>query len=164
MKQKLNAFVQARPETWKMIKFTFMGLFGGVTEMGSYYLMVFVLFANTLPAPFAWWIFKYDKATDFWAMWISAAMGYAVGFILNRKHTFHADSNPALSIFLYVIMVVITVIGSAWLGGILTSWFNARDMAELGGIAAKPLAALVAAIWTYPVNRFVIHRKKKEPA
>ena len=41
---------------------------------------------------------------------ISTTIGYAIAFILNRKITFKADVNPTLSMILYAIMVVFTIL------------------------------------------------------
>ena len=35
-----------------------------------------------------------------------------------------------------------------------------RGKRELGEVIAKPIVSLLAFLWTYPLNRFVIQRKK----
>ncbi|MBQ7595242.1 MAG: GtrA family protein, partial [Clostridia bacterium] len=98
----------------------------------------------------------------FYSYVISTTVGYVIAFILNRKTTFKADSNVALSTFLYVLMVIFTIFATAWLGTQLQIFMAAHDMKELGEVIAKPIVAAVATAWTYPLNRFVIHRHKKE--
>ena len=96
-----------------------------------------------------------------WAFLISTTIGYAIAFILNRKATFKADANPALSIFLYVLMVIFTIFATTWMGTALLNFFIDHGWRSAGEILAKPIVATVATVWTYPTNRFIIHRKKK---
>ena len=91
----------------------------------------------------------------------STFVGYAVAFILNRKITFHADANPFVSTILYVLMVIFTI----WAKGIIGPWVSNLTNDFLPGTVAPTVATLIGmgipVIWTYPCNRFIIHRKKK---
>lgn len=44
---------------------------------------------------------------------ISTTVGYTIAFILNRKITFKADANPAVSMALYAVMVLFTILRTA---------------------------------------------------
>ena len=81
---------------------------------------------------------------------------------MNRKLTFKADANPILSTVLYVIMVVCTITFNTWFGAFLGTFIKNHgwDNAVVEMIA-KVIVMTVPTIWTYPLNRFVIHRKKK---
>ena len=92
---------------------------------------------------------------------ISTTIGYAIAFVLNRKTTFKADSNVALSTTLYVLMVVFTIFATAYLGTQFQLIMANHGYQALGDAIGKPLAAGIATVWTYPLNRFVIHRHKK---
>ena len=50
---------------------------------------------------------------------ISAVIGYAAAYVMNRKLTFQADANPVLSTILYTIMVVCTIAFNTWFGAYL---------------------------------------------
>ena len=58
-------------------------------------------------------------------------------------------------------MVIFTIIATAWIGTKFQNFMVAHDMKGLGDVIAKPLVAALATAWTYPLNRFVIHRHKK---
>ena len=53
---------------------------------------------------------------------ISTTVGYTIAFILNRKITFKADANPAVSMALYAVMVLFTVFVNGWIGSAMTTW------------------------------------------
>ncbi len=93
---------------------------------------------------------------------ISTTVGYLIAFILNRKVTFKADSNPTISMILYFIMVVFTILANGWIGSAMTAFAQSHNFT--GGIAdaiIKVIGMAIPTLWTYPLNRFVIHRKKK---
>lgn len=51
-----------------------------------------------------------------YSYFISAVIGYAAAYIMNRKLTFKADANPILSTVLYTIMVICTITFNTWFG------------------------------------------------
>ncbi|MDL2220744.1 GtrA family protein [Eubacteriales bacterium OttesenSCG-928-N14] len=164
MAEKQPSFWQRHPELFKMLKFTFASGFSTIVELIIYYVLQGVVFASLNTTPFKFWIFEYDGIGYMWAFLISTTIGYAIAFVLNRKVTFHADANPTLSIVLYIIMVLFTIVVTTWMGTALMHWFISIGKRSLGEAIAKPIVALVAVLWTYPLNRFVIHRNKKEVA
>lgn len=50
---------------------------------------------------------------------ISATIGYAAAYVMNRKLTFQADNNPVFSTVVYVIMVAGTILFNTWFGAYL---------------------------------------------
>ncbi|MDR1464499.1 MAG: hypothetical protein LBJ11_04280 [Oscillospiraceae bacterium] len=162
------------PELWKLLKFFIMGGISNgpelLTQMGALYFFRAVG-VTYLPQFF---FFDYlaghaaaregfSLAAIVYAYMLSTAVGYAVAFVLNRKATFQADSNVALSTFLYAVMVVFTiavngVIGPAIEGAVGKLTFLPVVLVQ---ILSKLLAMAVPGLWTYPCNRFIIHRKKK---
>ena len=61
-----------------------MGSFGSLAELNSYYLMAFVLFRGTASPRFDFFVFHFEKTTEFWAFLGSAVFGHLVSFVLNR--------------------------------------------------------------------------------
>ena len=53
---------------------------------------------------------------------VSTTVGYTIAFILNRKITFKADANPAVSMVLYAVMVLFTIFANGWIGSAMTTW------------------------------------------
>ncbi|MCL1951665.1 MAG: hypothetical protein FWF60_02435, partial [Oscillospiraceae bacterium] len=105
----------------------------------------------------------YTLAMVVYAFMASTAVGYTVGFFLNRKSTFHADSSIALSTFLYVLLVIFTIFANSLIGPAIEGFLPRLGFLPEGlvPVLAKVLSMLATAAWVYPANRFVIHRKKK---
>lgn len=154
--KKKNAFVkwtEKHAEIWKFIKFTGAGMLSNVPEYATQMILVYLVFkcAGDASAP----------GTQI-SYYCSTFVGYAVAYILNRKITFHADANPILSTVLYVLMVIFTI----WAKGIIGPWLSQIANSFLPVAIAPTVATLlgmaIPTLWTYPCNRFIIHRKKKE--
>ncbi|MDR3344015.1 MAG: GtrA family protein [Oscillospiraceae bacterium] len=171
---KLKSFTDKHPEWYKFFKWLLAGQLSTVVESGVFYVLQFWVFASILNK--AWGIdpdsmfgqllklMNLDKGVGyFWAYFISIAVGYAIAYILNRKISFQSDANIAWSTFLYIIMVIFTMVVSAWLATAFQNWLNDQGdtWRAVGQIVVKPVQAMIPGIWTYPLNRFVIHRKKK---
>ena len=160
IKQNLNN--KKNSEVIKIVKFAFMGAFSTVIELVVFYILQSIVFANMLTEPISFLSLSFAGAGYLWSYLISTAIGYAIAFMLNRKYTFKADANPAFSIAVYIIMVILTMIATSSLGLWITGLFISIGRRELGEVITKPLVAVLAMIWTYPINRFVIHRKKQQ--
>lgn len=166
---KAKAFLEKHAELWKFIKFSIMGVSSTIIEVGTYYLLQFVVFRSLTGDPVVikiggMTLFEYAGLGYFYAYLISTAVGYGIAFILNRKITFKADANPTRSIILYVMMVIATIIINSFLGVVVTDWFINRGWQTVGELIVKPILTVVPTLWTYPLNRFVIHRHKKPEA
>ena len=166
MKDKISAFINKHGEIWKFIKFTFTGASTSVLELGVFMFLQYVVFKSlnevrvTDNAVLGFLGIEYKGYLYSYA--ISAIIGYAAAYIMNRKLTFKADANPILSTVLYAIMVVCTITFNTWFGAFLGTFIKNHgwDNAVVEMIA-KVIVMTVPTIWTYPLNRFVIHRKKK---
>lgn len=162
----MSNFTEKHAELWKFIKFSLVGASSTLVEMGVFYLLQYVVFKsilhNPLPENAVLNLLKLTQGKGYlYAYIISTTIGYAIAFVLNRKTTFKADSNVALSTTLYVLMVVFTIFATAYLGTQFQLIMANHGYQALGDAIGKPLAAGIATVWTYPLNRFVIHRHKK---
>ncbi len=157
-----KGFTEKYPELWKFIKFSIAGVLSTIVELAVYYILIYVVFRDTPKEPYKFLIFEYDGIGYMWAFLVSTTIGYAIAFVINRKTTFHADSNPVFSIAIYILMVIFTIFATTWIGIQLIDWATAAGHAGLGESLSKPFVALLATAWSYPINRFVIHRKKKQ--
>ena len=172
MAEQKQKFTEKYAELWKFIKFTIVGFSSTIVELAVFYLLQYVVFKNIAHAPMPDnAVFKFlgsiglaEGLGIFYAYVISTTIGYFIAFVLNRKTTFKADSNVVLSTILYIIMVIFTIIATAWIGTVFQNFMVAHDMKALGDIIGKPIVATLATAWTYPLNRFVIHRHKKPAA
>ena len=165
-KDKIIKFVNKHAEIWKFIKFTFTGASTSVLELAVFWVLQYVVFKSLNEVPVT------DNAVlsflgieykgYMYSYFISAVIGYAAAYIMNRKLTFKADANPILSTVLYTIMVICTITFNTWFGSFLgTIIKNSVHESVFILLLTKLIVITVHTLWTYPLNRFVIHRKKK---
>ena len=164
---KENSFIQKHQEVWKFIKFTFTGLSTTLIYYAVYYLLYYMILKslNTVPvtdnAVLSFLGIQYKG--DMYEFFIASCISYIASYIMNRKMTFHSDSNLLLSTILYVIMVVLTVTFSTWFGAFMMSWVRNHNHENFWVVTLVNLIViLVPFLWTYPLQRFVIHRPKQE--
>lgn len=165
-KEKIIKFVNKHAEIWKFIKFTFTGASTSVLELAVFWVLQYVVFKSLNEVPVT------DNAVlsflgieykgYMYSYFISAVIGYAAAYIMNRKLTFKADANPVLSTVLYTIMVICTITFNTWFGSFLGTLIkNSGHDSVFIVLLTKLIVMTVPTLWTYPLNRFVIHRKKK---
>jgi len=106
----------------------------------------------------------------------STFIGQSLAFVPNRKLAFRANSNAALSTFLMVCLAIATIllngiVGPAIAAGVfrLAAWSAGTETLSAGAASAvnlviKVLSMAATVLWCYPVNRFIIHRVRKEKA
>ncbi len=164
-KNIFKKWTEKHAEIWKFIKFCIAG--GGSSAIE---LVVHMVLLNTVFA--AMTVEKISNPTlnmiginskgYLYTYLISTTVGYAIAFIINRKVTFKADANPALSMVLYFIMVVFTIFANGWIGSIMTTFAVSRGLeGNIWDLIFKVIGMIIPTLWTYPCNRFIIHRKKK---
>ena len=166
-----NKLGAKHPEIWKIVKWMIVGFIANVPELGVYMLCLKGFTAANVTNLSIFGFMQrfvkaeegYSIATVIYAYMISTAVGYTIAFILNRKATFHADANIALSTFLYVIMVCLIIFVNGVTGPFISDLVGKLPIpANLSEIISKFISMIVAGVWSYPITRFVIHRKKKE--
>lgn len=175
MKEKFKVFIEKHDELWKFVKFSFAGVSSFIVQYIVDVIFHFVVFKGLAGQTVDNAVFRFlgiDSQMDAaYAYFIAAAVGYAVSFIMNRKVTFDADSGLTSSVIMYIAMVVATVFIAAWMKGFFIDFavnhfaWAVNEKGEITGLADGIIFILVTTIpffWTYPLQRFVIHRKKKE--
>lgn len=159
-------FTEKHAEIWKFIKFTIAGGSSSAIELVVHMILLNTAFKALTAVPItnsALEMIGIQSKGYLYTYLISTTVGYAIAFILNRKITFKADSNPALSMFLYFIMVVFTIFANGWIGSAMTMFAQAHSLTgNLWDLIIKLIGMAIPTLWTYPCNRFIIHRKKKE--
>lgn len=166
MKKKFLKFAEKHAEIWKFIKFSFTGASTSILEMAVFAFLQYVIFKSLNQTPvtdnavLAFLGIEYKGYLYSYA--ISAIIGYAAAYVMNRKLTFKADANPLLSTIIYAIMVACTIAFNTWFGAFLGTWIKNNGWNSVFiEMVTKLVVMTVPTLWTYPMNRFVIHRKKK---
>ena len=169
MKEKFAAFIEKHAEIWKFIKFSFTGVSTALLEMAAFAFFQYCVFKSLNEVPVT------DNAVlsflgieykgYMWSYFLSSVIGYTASFIMNRKLTFKADSNVLLSTILYILMVVFTIAFNTWFGAFLGTLIKNHGWdSVIIELLTKVVVMLVPTVWTYPLQRFVIHRQSKEAA
>ncbi|MCR5485810.1 MAG: GtrA family protein [Clostridiales bacterium] len=159
-------FIEKHQELWKIIKFVFTSCSTAILEMLVFALLNYVIFRSMNDSAVTG-----NPVLEFlgirykgymYSYFISAVIGYTASYIMNRKVTFHSDTNILLSTVLYVIMVAVTITFNTWSGGFLGSWLHDSGHENVATVMlTKLLVMLVPTLWTYPLQRFVIHKPRK---
>ncbi|MCL1951664.1 MAG: hypothetical protein FWF60_02430 [Oscillospiraceae bacterium] len=169
-------FALAHAELWKFIKALCVGGMGALPELVVYMLLcaLFARMAVTyLPSFFFFDLIirnmdasQYSPAVQVYAFLISTALGQTIGFILARRYAFHANANVALSTFLKVVMIVITIGLNGVVGPAIVTlvaripWVNGYP--GLVQAVSKVASMAASTAWVYPSDRFIVHRVVKE--
>ena len=167
---KFKEFTQKHDEIWKFIKFSFAGVSSFVVQYIVDVFFHYVVFKGLAGQTVDNDIFRFlgiDSQMDAaYAYFIAAAVGYTVSFIMNRKVTFDADSGLTSSVIMYIAMVVATVFIAAWMKAFFTDFAvkHFGEVSKFGDLIIFILVTTIPFLWTYPLQRFVIHRKHNEPA
>lgn len=167
MKEKIIDFTKRHAEIWKFIKFTFTGASTSVLELGVFMLLQYVVFKSLNQTPVTdnpvLNFLGIEYKGYMYSYCISAIIGYAAAYIMNRKLTFKANANPVFSSILYGVMVAATIAFNTWFGSFLGTKLknNGLDSAAVEMIT-KVVVMTIPTIWSYPINRFIIHRRKKD--
>ncbi len=166
LKEKFTAFINKHAEIWKFLKFTFTGASTSVLEMIVFAILQYGVFRSLNEVPVTdspvLSFLGIEYKGYMYSYFISAVIGYAAAYIMNRKLTFKADANPVLSTILYTIMVIGTIIFNTWFGAFLGTVIQNKGYDSVFIVMLTKLVVMtVPTLWTYPLNRFVIHRKKK---
>ncbi len=167
-KKKDNAFVrwtEKHAEIWKFIKFSIAGGGSSAVELVVHMVLlatVFKPFLDQFITNSTLKMIGIESKGYLYTYLISTTVGYGIAFILNRKITFKADVNPTVSMILYAIMVVFTIFANGWIGSAMTTFATKQHLTgSLWDLIIKLIGMLIPTLWTYPCNRFIIHRKKK---
>lgn len=166
--KKKNPFVkwtEKHAEIWKFIKFSIAGGGSSAVELVVHMVLLSAVFKSLTQVPITnptLNMIGIQSKGYLYAYLISTTIGYLIAFILNRKITFKADANPTVSIILYFIMVVFTILANGWIGSAMTAFAASHNITgSFADLVIKLIGMAIPTLWTYPCNRFIIHRKKK---
>lgn len=166
-KGKFVTYIEKHKETWKFLKFLFTGASTSVLQLSVQMFLLYVVFtAPIFSEPVTNSPLLEFLGIGYWgyvySYFISAVIGYAAAYIMNRKITFKSDADPLVSTILYTIMVICTITFTTWLGSFLGTLLIEHGWKNIWTDMLLSLFTMtVPTVWTYPLSRFVIHKKKK---
>lgn len=169
MKERLKKFTLKYPELWKFIKFNICVLVTSALDICSYLFLLYVVFKNQnstpLPESQLLSLLGIRYKGYLFAYLISTTLGYVAAFLINRKITFHANINVVGSSVMYFALAVFNILVSSWIGSVFGAYTAEHSLSSpLLEIVSKFVIINIPTLWTYPLERFVIQRKKKKRA
>ena len=169
--QRLDKRLEEKiPELWKFLKWCMVGGFASGVELIVYYVLRFSVFNEIWLAALnvsggLYTALSAIQLTEgrgaLYTYFISITVGYAIAFVLNRKLAFKANNNVVFGITIYIINILVIIATGSLFGAWFNSFLYARELLWLT-FAVKPLQMLIPMAWSYPVNRFIVFRQKKE--
>ena len=170
-----NKFARRHPELWKYVKFFLVGAVTSLPDWASYMVSLYALRALGVTGTSAALLVMerfvdqregFSFAVVVYSYLISTTIGYICAYILNRKATFQANNSVAWSGLMYAIMVVFTImINGVFLGPFVSGMIGRIGLpVALSESVSKLIVMSLPGIWTYPLCRFVIYKKKEPPA
>ena len=167
---QVTKFQQARKKTWiQFLLFTLMSLLTTVIDLGSFALFNYLVFTPYSGIDFQWWLLDYSVANGGLTAFLSFALSFLISqtfnFFMQRKVTFGATNNIALSASLYAVMILIVFFLQLWIPTLirtpLANWIGGSWADLIIKNANMTLSFLIQ----FPVNKYIIMRVgHKKPA
>lgn len=160
----LKIWKKAHPGFWQFILFSLMSGFTTLVDLGSFALLNFWLLTPFSGQAFLWGPFQYSVESGGLTAFIAFAASFAISqtfnFFLQRKTTFKANNNVAASAAMYVFMILGIYVLQLYLPTLLRAPIVGLIGATAGDLAMKLVNMTVSMLIQFPVNKYVIMRKK----
>ncbi len=149
---------------WQLLLFNLLSLCATLTDLAVFSLLDYWLLTPWKTISVKWWLIDYTPASGGLAALIATACAYlcaqAVNFFVQRKGTFQANNNAAASGALYFVMIVFIWFFQIWFSAVLLGWFLPLLGQYWGGLSMRLVNSLVSLIIQFPLNKYVIMRKR----
>jgi len=159
-----NRWKESHAGLWQFVLFMLMSGITTLVDLGTFALFNFWLLRPYSATPFLWGPFRYGidngGLTAFGAFAISFAVSQTFNFFLQRKTTFKANNNAAVSAILYAIMVIVVYFVQLFLPTLLRAPLAAFLGATLADLGMKLINMTVSMLIQFPLNKYVIMRNR----
>ena len=160
----LAAFQKKHPTLYQFLGSWLMGGVATVVDLALFALLNYLVFRRYAAIGIRWWLFDYSVQNGGLCALLSFALSFAaaqaINFILQRKAIFAATNNAAASAVGYAVMVVLVYLFVLWLPSVISEPIYRTLGAAIGAIVVKLLSELVSFLIQFPLNKFVIMRKR----
>jgi len=152
----------------QFILFTMMSLITSLVELGSFALFNYVIFVPYENIALSWWLINYSVdnggLTAFLAFSLSFVVSQTFNFFVQRKVTFKASNNLAISGLLYALMVLILFALQLWIPTIIRVPLANRIGEPWADFVIKNGNMMLSFLIQFPVIKFIIVRVGQKPA
>ena len=161
----LLRFKEKHLTLWQFIVFNLLSLCATLTDLSVYSILDYWLLVPWKNISVSWWLLNYTPAAGGLAALVATATAYlcaqVVNFFVQRKGTFQADNNVAASGVMYFGMIVFIWFFQIWFSAILLGWFLPVFGQYWGGLLMRMANGCVSLLIQFPLNKFVIMRRRK---
>ncbi len=166
MKDFLARLKGKHPVLYQFLSFAGVGGVVTVVDFALFALCRYLIFTAYLDTPFHFFIFDYPIEKGglcaFLAFVISFPLAQVVSFLLQRHVTFKANNNAAASAVMFSCLIAFIFLVNMYLP-VLTLGFLSRFLSpSLAGVVAKCINMTTSMLIEFPVDKYVIMRRKKQ--
>ena len=166
MKQLLERCRQKHPVLYQFMSFAGVGGVVTVVDFGLFALFRYLVFTRLTTVPFHFLILDYPIEKGglcaFLAFAISFPLAQVVSFLLQRHVTFEANNNVAASASMFVLLVTFIFLVNMYLPSLTMIPLSLFLPPSIAGIAAKCINMTTSMLIEFPIDKFIIMRKKKK--
>lgn len=161
----IRAFRNKHAGLYQLISYALLGLIASAVEVCVFALLNYWVLRAWKEVDFTWWILNYNAQTGgglggFLAGVLSYLVGQIVNFFIQRKATFRANNNPVGSAAMYLVFICLLWFFQVYMIGLLMRVFEPVMGAGLGDILADLLSMTMGFTISFPINKFVIMRRR----
>ncbi len=160
----IKSFKEKNPSLFQVVSYALLGCVASAVELGVFSLCNYFIFGAYKQTSFVWLVFRYDEANGGLCFFLSLAVSFiiaqAVNFIIQRKITFEANNSGAASAIMFAVMMLGIFLLQLWLPTLLRAPFTASMSADTAELLIKLLCMFLGFVISYPLNKYVIMRKK----
>ena len=161
----IRAFRTKHAGLYQFISYALLGLVASAVEVCVFALLNYWVLRAWKEVDFHWWILNYNAQTGgglggFLAGVLSYLVGQIVNFFIQRKATFRANNNPVGSAAMYLVFICLLWFFQVYMIGLLMRVFEPVMGAGLGDILADLLSMTMGFTISFPINKFVIMRRR----
>lgn len=162
MRERISSFRAKHATLWQAASFWLLGSIASVVDIGVFALCNYLIFARLADVDAVWWLFDYSVQNGGLAALISFAVSFAlsqtVNFFVQRRLTFAATNNMALSGILFAITVLAVYVFVMWLPTVIAAPIYLALGASWGALAVKLICQFASFLIQFPINKWVIMR------
>jgi len=158
-----------RKKTWfQFILFTLLSMVTTLVDLGTFSLFNFLIFIPYRTVAFQWWLLDYSVINGGLTAFLSFALSFAISqtfnFFIQRKVTFQASNNLALSGLFYAAMVLVVFFLQLWIPTLIRQTFVDWIGASWADFVIKNMNMTLSFLIQFPVNKYIIMRIGRRPA
>ena len=157
-----------RKKTWfQFILFTLLSMVTTLVDLGTFSLFNYLIFVPYRSMAFQWWLFDYSVTNGGLTAFLSFALSFAISqtfnFFIQRKVTFQASNNLALSGLMYAAMVQVVFFLQLWVPTLIRQPFVDWVGEGWADFIIKNMNMTLSFLIQFPVNKYIIMRVGQRP-